>query len=127
GPECWWEVSGVWPCSYMTYRCQQTGVLNNLYIDTNDQMRMRDDMRQNMYLLIDGIKYPVILDTGITEETSTTQNKVTNASYASDIYIVPRTIRGGLASTYWEFLDYQQTAMVSVSGGCRNVNDSWTD
>jgi hypothetical protein len=129
-PELFWELTAAWPCAYMTYRCQNfvVGAAGNnpLFIDANDQLRMRDDMRNNNYLLIDGIKYPVILDVGIHEDSNTTSNKVSSGCFSSDIYVVPRVIRGGLVATYWEYVDYQQTAMVAAEDG-RAAIDFWTD
>jgi hypothetical protein len=130
-PELWWELTQVWPCAYMTYRCQNqiAGTTSNLFIDQADQLRMRDDMRNNMYLLIDGIKYPVIIDTGIVELTGTTSSKVKSGCFASNIYVIPRVVRGGLVSTYWEYLDYSQTAMIALQDGANNLGviDFWTD
>lgn len=127
-PELWWELSAVWPCSYFTSRCMAMSNSSAVIVEASEQIKMRDDMRNNMYLLIDGIRYEVILDTGIPVESNTTQNKVTSGCFASAIYIVPRTFRNGLAATYWEYVDYQRTAMTALQqapGGA--ALSYWTD
>lgn len=125
-PELFWEVTAAWPCAYMTYRCQNTSAGTPLVIDATAQLQMRDDMRQNEYLMIDGIRYEVILDTGMHEDTNTTNNKVTSGCFASDIYVVPRTFAGGMVATYWEYKDYTQTAMIGIEAG-RQADSFWTD
>lgn len=131
-PELWWELSAVWPCAYMTYRCQNNaGTDQNaaLFMDSSDMLAMRDEMRNNMYLIADGIKYPVVTDTGIFENTNTNNNKVSNSCFASDIYVVPVVVRGGLVSTYWEYLDFQKTAMDAIAdgSGAGGYSNFWTD
>lgn len=129
-PELFYELTAVWPCAYMTYRCNPTNNgTNSVVVASNDQLQMRDDMRNGQYLIADGIRYPVILDTGIHESTNTNNNRVSNTCFASDIYVVPRTVRGGIASTYWEVLDYSQTAMIALADGSAGggFNDFWTD
>jgi hypothetical protein len=124
-----WELTAVWPCAYLTYRCAPNA--NNsetLFIDANDQIRMRDEMRAGSYLVIDGERYPVIIDDGITEETNTTTASVTSGCFASDIYLIPLTVMGGNPVTYWEYVDYQgeNGAMQAVADG--NLGDSfWSD
>lgn len=127
-PELFYELTAVWPCAYMTYRCNLTGS-NELMVNANDQLKMRDDMRNGNYLIADGIRYDVILDVGIHESTNTNNNRVSNTCFASDIYVVPRTIRGGMIPLYWEVLDYSQTAMLALAdgNGGGGFNDFWTD
>ena len=45
----------------------------------------------------------------------------------NDIYFVPLTVRGGLATTYWEYLDYSRGAMVGAADGNYAPGDFWTD
>lgn len=125
------ELTAVWPCAYMTYRCEeQSNSQTSLVIDANDQLRMRDEMRQGMYLMVDGYRLPVIIDDGIVEENASDNGAISTTCFASDLYIVPLTIRGGMmASTYWEYLDYQADngAMQSLREGGWADNFFWTD
>lgn len=103
-----WELTAVWPCAYLTYRClAQDNTQTQLVIDSNDQIRMRDDMRNGMYLMVDGVRIPVIIDDGIVEENRNDNANIPIVGYASDIYVIPLTIRNGtMAATFWEYFDY---------------------
>lgn len=129
-PSLWWELTAVWPCAYATYRClAQDNTQTQLVIDANDQIAMRDEMRNGNYLMIDGIKYPVILDTGIVEENRADNAAIPITGFASDIYVVPLTVRNGsMAVTYWEYFDYsaENAAMAAARvGGWDSF--FWTD
>lgn len=116
-PAAFWELTAAWPCAYMTYRCQVNGTPDNgAFVDATEMVRMRDDMRNNNYILIDGIRYPVILDSMIREETNTQTVRVPNGSFASDIYIIPMTVRGGQPVTYWETFDYRESLRIAGDG-----------
>lgn len=102
-----YELSQVWPCSYLTYRCQNqfsTSQVNQ--IDSRDVMALRDSMRGNwdartgQYLLIEGEKVPVVIDDAITE------TGLGTGAYHSPIYFIPLTVTGSTAVTYMEYADY---------------------
>lgn len=128
--ELFYELTALWPCSYLTYRCTFRAGMDDarINVDARDQVDFRDSMRNGMYLLIDGTRYPVVLDDGIVEETNTTNANVTSGCFASDIYIIPISVRGGLAATYWEYFDFQGNfaAMEGAIEG-RLTNEFWTD
>lgn len=126
-----WELTAVWPCAYMTYRClAQDNTQTQLTVNANDQIDMRDAMRNGNYLVIDGVQYPVIIDDGIVESNHADNANIGITSFASDIYIVPLTIRdGSMAATYWEYYDYSanNAAMdVAQVGGWAGTS-FWTD
>jgi hypothetical protein len=89
-------------------------------LDVADAIRMRDDMRSGKYLLIDGVKIPVIEDDGIVE----TNN---GGVFTSDIYVIPMSVRGGMPAVYWEHLDYSKGAMIGAVDGNYAPGDFWTD
>lgn len=123
-----YELTAVWACSYMSYRCSpRTGTSSN--IDAGDMIAMRDAMRNEQFLMIDGIRVAVILDDAISEETSTDTSRVTGGSYASDIYVIPLSVRGDLAVTYWEYFDFQGAgaAASAIQQGPLLENYFWTD
>jgi hypothetical protein len=125
--ELFWEITKVWPCSYLTMGCtnlSNNGV-NSLVFDAADAVNMRDAMRNGSYLMVDGIQYPVVTDDGITEYTSTTNNRVSNGCMSSDIYVLPLTVRGGLSVLYGEYYDYS-TAMEEAQDA-RVSAFFWTD
>lgn len=109
-----YELSEIWPCAYMTYRCSvATGSTN--FVDADEQVRMRDDMRGDLsartgqYLLIDGQHVPVVLDDAIREDGTGGGTQV------SSIYFIPLTVLGGTRVTYWEYFNY------NVTGGARDI------
>jgi hypothetical protein len=126
--ELFYEITAVWPCAYQTTGCTtfvNNGV-NSLVINASDQVAFRDEMRQGNYLMIDGERVEVVLDDGITELSSTDTNRVGTGCFASDVYFIPVTVRGGIAVTYFEYLDFQAGAMQEVADG--NYNSYfWTD
>lgn len=100
-----YEISEVWPCAYMSYRCNPSSG-NTGFISAEEQIKMRDAMRGNLqartgqYLLIDGQQVDVILDDAIRED------GVGGGTQQSSIYFVPLTVLGGTRVTYFEYFDY---------------------
>lgn len=125
----WHELSGCWPCRYNTYRCStmDTGAIDAVpSIDAAAMTQVRDAMRQGMYIDIEGVRYPVITDTGIYEQTPADNANILPGQYASSIYVVPLTIQGGFPVTYMEYLDYRQAqADINLLHGTETF--WWTD
>jgi len=115
-----YEVTRVWPCIYQTDGCYPAALgsmTTSLNVDAMAQVRMRDEMRNGKYLLIDGRQIPVILDDCIMEENASVNGAIPIGGFASDIYIVPMTARGGsLRTLYWEYYDYQNDVIPQMSG-----------
>lgn len=104
------QLTSIWPCVYMTYRCtfgQTTNATN--FVDASMQVGMRDDMRNNQYLLMDGVQVPVVIDDNITETVPAAN------TFMSDVYFIPLTIRGGRPVTYMEYFD------LDAPGGMRDA------
>jgi hypothetical protein len=108
-PSLFYELTEVWPCAYMTYRCQSgsfsTSQVN--MIDSEAAINMRDEMRGNMddysgqFLWIDGTKVEVVLDDAITEDS------INNTpTFQSAMYFVPLTVLGGTPVTWMEYYKY---------------------
>jgi hypothetical protein len=131
-----YELTAVWPCSYMTYRCimggQGSGASNNLTVDAGDAIQLRDSMRQGNFLVIDGRKVAVVLDDALTEETSGDTNQIAANCFASDIKILPLRVQGNKAALFWEYFDWQgpnaalAASTTAALGGLLN-NFFWTD
>lgn len=129
--ELFYELTAVWPCSYLTYRCSFLSPDTNgfrLNVDAGDAIAMRDAMRAGSYLLIDGDRWRVRVDDGITEDSNTTNANVPNTYFASDIYFIPISVRGGFMTTFLQYLDYTGAygAMEAAQEG-RYGTDYWTD
>lgn len=126
--ELFWEITAIWPCSYLTYRCSfrdATGQ-ERVVVDAGDQIALRDAMRAGSYLLIEGVQIPVIVDDGIDEETDADNVNILAGQFASDIYFIPMTILGGRPVTFWEFFDYSQ-GPIQATADARVQAYYWTD
>lgn len=101
-----YEITRVWPCSYLTDGCTFTGDDRRINVDAGDQIRMRDEMRGNMadragqHLKMFGVDVPVILDDAIEE------NGLGAGVMQSSIYFIPLTVLGSTPVTYLEYMDY---------------------
>lgn len=115
-PKLWWELTKVWPCSYMTTVCSTTDSAFTYNIDMASQARFRDDMRSRNVLLVDGKEYEVILDDSIPERNQGNENRVQSGCFCSDIYILPMSVLGGRSVLYYEYLDYSNPQNAAVSG-----------
>jgi hypothetical protein len=129
--ELFYELAAVWPCTYMTTNCTLPDN-SSPTVMAGDQIAMRDDMRQNQYLIVDGIRYNVIFDSALTENSSGTVGvgNVPAGQLASDIYIIPLTAMGGsLATTYWQYYDYSgpNAVMSQLGDGQGLASEYWTD
>ena len=126
--ELFWEITAIWPCSYLTHRCTFRDAAGNdrLNVSANDQIAMRDRMRNGSFLLIEGQEIPVIVDDGITEETDADNANILAGQYASDIYFIPLTVLGSRAVTFFEYLDYTSGA-IQAAQDARAGSFYWTD
>jgi len=110
--QLFWELTRFWPIKYNTEGggLSQAG-LDNLFMEN---VRMRDAMRDGQYLTINSKNYRVILDDCIMEEYG---GSVPLGGYASDIYIVPLSARGGAIRTmYWEYFDFRTNVLPQMQG-----------
>jgi hypothetical protein len=123
--DLFWELTDIWACAYWTYRCDVSGTGERLNLDAQEVARFRDDMRNGNYLLIDGRRFPVVIDDAIAELSSDDDGDIPVGCFASDIYIVPLRARG-MDVLYWEHFDYRQGPMQAVVDG-RLTQYFWTD
>lgn len=108
------ELVEIWPCRYLTYRCQNSAGTAVAVMNDETNVRFRDAMRTGHYLKIDGVDWPVLIDDGITELNSTTDAHLDPGEFASDAYLLPFKIQGGRPVLYWEAMNYS-SAMADVS------------
>jgi hypothetical protein len=126
------QIADVWPCAYGTYRCNSGAVndpaITQLVIDGMAQRAMSEDMRNGLYIKIDGVNYPVIIDDYIPEDSNTTNANVVSGCFASDIYFLPLQVRGGIVSTFFEYFDFSAAngTMQAIMDG-HLTNEFWTD
>ena len=95
-------LSRIWPCGYLTDGCTvPNGSANN--IDAMQAMALRDSMRTDHYLLIEGIKVPFIIDDSIAQTGA-------SPTHDSTLYIVPTGIVSGEPVLFWDFFNMQYAA-----------------
>lgn len=135
-PELWFELTAIWSCRYLTNRCQTSNNLlpvniTPITVNDNTAIQMRDQMREGEYLIINGRRYNVRLCDGMTELQGGDPGRphwdarVGAGNFASDIFFLPLTVRGGMKTLYWEYLDYSKAdAQIALT---RSGNDFWTD
>lgn len=115
--QLFYELTAVWPCSYLSYRCITGNTRATEFIDAQDAIRFRDEMRAGSYLLIDGERIPVVMDDGIDEDTNTeVGNVVPSGCFRSDMYLIPMSVVGGRAVTFLEYFQYQNPAISDALG-----------
>ena len=72
-------VADIWPCAYATYRCNVQNVqdsnLDRVIVDGMAQREMSEQIRNGKYLLMDGVRVPVVIDDFIPETTNTNDSK----------------------------------------------------
>ena len=108
-PQLWFELSAVWPCSYLSYRCNMSN--GTFVINDNVNAQLTQSMRDGKFIWINGRKHPVITDDGIYEHTHTTNPADLDAGeWASTIYMVPMVIRDGFRVTYIDYKNYNAWA-----------------
>lgn len=108
--QLFWELTRFWPIKYNTEMgyLSQAG-LDNVFLDS---IRMRDEMRNGSFLLVNSKRYRVVLDDCIPEDNRADNGAIAIGGFASDIYIVPLTARGGTMQTlYWEYFNYSTNVL----------------
>src|SRR3990167_3833195 len=118
-PQLFYELTAVWPCSYLSYRCNLTGTSATEFIDSQDAVKFRDAMRQGRYLLIDGEQVPVLVDDGIPElDGNDGGGNFPRGCFSSDIYLLPMSIAGGRSTLFMEYFQYNNPSLnAALAGG----------
>lgn len=123
-------LADYWPCVYAAGGCGATGndVSNN--VDGLRMVQMADDMYNNRYLRIDGENIPVIIDDSLPyEKNGDAGSTLDPGTFASDIYLLPFTVRGGVEVLFMEYFNYSAPngVMQAVMDGRLGGNAYWTD
>lgn len=123
-------LADYWPCVYAAGGCGATGNDLSNNVDGLRMVAMADDMYNNRYLRIDGENVPVIIDDSLPYEKSGDAGSVLPAgTFASDIYLLPFTVRGGVEVLFMEYFNYMAPngVMQAVMDGRLGGNAYWTD
>lgn len=109
-----YELTDVWPISYLTYRNVITLGSNTAFVQTSDAEKMREGMRGDLYnytgqyLLIDGQQVPVVIDDSIPETDL-------GGAFRSDLYFIPLTVLGQVPVAYWEAFNYDNAGTIEFA------------
>lgn len=117
------ELTDIWPCTYMASRCIENNNNFRNVVNGDEQIRLRMEMKQGSYLLIDAMPVEVVTDNSIAE---TKVGGTGSATFSSDVWLLPMTIRGGRQVLFWEFFDYSRGAVQAIRDG-RATDHFWTD
>lgn len=116
-----YALTEVWPCQYNTAGCS-VGQSLTQEVNMSNAVEFRDAMRNGSYLLIDGRRVRVIVDDCIMEENQADNGAIPVSGFASDIYFVPMTARGGtLRTMYWEYFDFAKGPMGAIDDARANT------
>ena len=127
-PNLWYELTAVYPCMFLSDRCG-----GNVTVTGNDDfvVNMREAMRTGMYLPINGVNVPVVVDHGIAQlNTATNPTELPNPNdFASTIYFVPRSIMGNFPTLFLPYKDFRfaNAEIATLFGGNKALDMQWTD
>lgn len=116
-PELWDEVTKVWPVRQYESALNQIANFTNgrVMVSANDALDDRNAYREQMILPIRGRNIRVVLDDSIPEQDVTNNGNLLAGQYASDIYIVPMTVLGGIPVTFMEAFQYNNMQTMNVA------------
>ncbi len=106
----YWAITQIWPCVYATAGCISPNTIVHT-MSLEEQANMRDDMRRNRVLKIEGKDYEVVIDDMITE-TPAAGGVV--GTYQSNVYFIPLTANGQ-PTTYWEYFPFDAQATAAAA------------
>lgn len=115
------EATAAWPItqSFRAFREMALYSGGSLSIDANAVLAARNDMRKNYYLPINGRNVRVIIDSSIPEKNVTNAAQLSAGQYASDIFGVPRMVRGNMPATFWKYHNHnngQEASLAALAG-----------
>jgi len=125
-PQLFWELTAVWPIIYNTDKVAAATGNSRLVVDGGDMVQQRDAMRNGKYLIVNGKRYDVVTDPGITEATNITDANVPAGSYASSIFVLPKTINSSFPVLYRQHKDYRRMQAAELRL-LRDMQRFWTD
>lgn len=121
-PNAWWAISDQWACQYNVDRCNDGAAGDPVIRNATDITEFRDAMRNGNYLLVDGMRIPVVFADGLQWD------GVNNNTFSTDILLLPLNWRGQrlLYRQYFPLNNPQATAwqnFVGPLGSARILND----
>lgn len=116
-PDLFYELTAIWPCSYLTFRCTTASAGTPDNIDAQDAVRFRDEMRAGSYLLIDGERVEVMQDDGIPELSGNdSAGNFPRGCFETSIYFLPMSVVGGQSTLYLEYFQFDNPSITDALG-----------
>lgn len=131
-PDLWYLLTRCYPCLFQTLGCTPLSGATPIFDITNTRQETFD-MRSGLRIPVNGKIYRVVLDDCIPEwnDNNDPGNHLVPGEYASDIYFLPLSYRGGRPDLYWEYFDFrttdQQLAPLNNIGLRNALPVGWTD
>ena len=131
-PDLYHVFTECYPCMVNTLGCVPLSGATPVF-DITQMPRETARERADLTIPVNGRMYRVILDDCIFEwnDDNDTGNHLVPGQYASDIYFLPLTFKGGRADLFWEFFDFRTTdkqlAPLSQIGLRQALPVGWTD
>lgn len=127
--ELFYELTSVWACNYMTSGCVfPAGQAGTLFVNSNDSIAMRDRLRRDRVLLIDGLEYEVVFDDGITErDGNSSGGNFPRGCFESDIFLLPMSVLGGTSVLFMEYFNFDNASIqqaAALLGGLARIRAS---
>ena len=117
-PELFREITAVWPIKAYFESFNQVNNFTNgrVVVAANDALEIRDQMRRDKVLPINGKFIEVVLDDSIPEQTPVTNAALTvSGTYASDIFATPETVLGNIPAMYWDYFNHDNAGSQSIA------------
>lgn len=119
----WLALTNVWPCIYATTGCiAGANIVRTSSLE--EQVELRDRMRNTRQIPIEGKYYEVIVDDTLVE---TIAAGGVVGTYQSDMFFLPLTVNGQ-PSLFWEYFDMNAEAVAAAAqmapGGYFSVLDN---
>ncbi len=126
-PELFDELVKVFPVEQYLYALQTMDKFTNgrVMVDASDATNLRSDMLNNLWLPVRGRRRRVILDDGIPEKDVTTNGQLLAGQYASDIYVLPFTVMGGIPVLWMEAFNYNNGNVRAILEMVQNKEAVW--
>lgn len=128
-PNLFDELCKLWPVEQFTEALIAMGAFANgrVTITGGETLEVRDAMRKGSYLPIRGVPIEVVQDDTITETNVTNNAALLAGQYASDVYLVPYTVLGGMPVTYIQPFNQDNSILQSIVTQGRLLRTFTTD
>lgn len=107
-PQLWYELTDVWAQAYHSSGARAAESGAQIFVDGREMIAIRDQMRRDKTITINGKDYGVITDTEIFEHNSTNNGSLDPGEFAGSIYGIPLTVGGSIPATFIEYVDFRQ-------------------